>query len=173
VKTNNKITHEQLLHALNYDPETGLFTWRILRGRNQIKIGDVAGNRLNTGYVVICYEYQDYLAHRLAWLYMTGEWPKHHIDHINQVRNDNRFINLRESTASQNLANVARNPRNTSGFKGVALDANGTWRGYVTRNYKQHCKAGFKTPEEAAAWVKMKRVALHGEFASDERSARA
>lgn len=173
IGTNRKITHAELLNALNYDPDTGIFTWKILRGRNQIRIGDVAGNLLNTGYVAICYEYQDYLAHRLAWFYMTGSWPVNHIDHINQIRNDNRFLNLRESTQSQNLANVARHPKNTSGFKGVALDANGKWRGYVTKNYKQHCKSGFQTPEEAAAWVKSKRAALHGEFAADEGSARA
>jgi hypothetical protein len=64
-----------------------------------------------------------YREHRLAWLYMTGEWPTHEIDHINGDRVDNRFCNLREATASENRWNSRKRVNNTSGYKGVSWDS--------------------------------------------------
>ena len=109
----NKLTQEKLKTLLNYNPETGIFTWK---KRNQ----NISGTINNKGYVVIQINNKIYLAHRLAWLYMTGLWPKNDIDHFNQVRTDNRFFNLREATRKENCQNVHKpHPNNSSGYLGV------------------------------------------------------
>jgi hypothetical protein len=114
------LTHERLIHMLAYDPETGVFTWRIKPG-DRIAVGAVAANRHKKhGYVRIGIDGGRYAAHRLAWFYMTGEWPKEEIDHRNGTRDDNRWENLREAPGSINNQNQ-RKPRsdNTTGLLGV------------------------------------------------------
>lgn len=112
------ITQEQLKLILNYDPETGEFNW-LVKPRNRASIGGVAGHLRKNGYREISIKGKKYYAHRLAWLYMTGSWPKEHIDHINGNPSDNRFCNLREATRSQNMHNQGVCSNNTSGYKGV------------------------------------------------------
>lgn len=119
------ITAERLRQILKYDPETGNFTWLIRKGRNRVY---VAGTPSVERYVVIMVDGVVYQAHRLAWLYMTGEWPKGYIDHINGTRNDNRFANLRDATGSQNQANRGANKNSKSGHKGVRFhQKSGKW----------------------------------------------
>ena len=69
------ITAERLRAILHYDPETGIWTW-LIAASNNVKVGDVAGSKEKQGYWVIVIDYRRYKAHRLAWLYMTGEWPQ-------------------------------------------------------------------------------------------------
>ena len=102
----NNITQEYLKSILSYDPETGLFTWLVQKGARAL-VGSIAGTIRNNGYLKINIDKQLYYAHRLAHLYMTGEWPKNHIDHINGIKNDNHWCNLREATYSQNNKNRA------------------------------------------------------------------
>ena len=109
------LTAERLRELLHYDPVTGVFTWRLRRGR--IMTGSVAGALGSQGYVEIRIDYQLHLAHRLAWIYMTGSWPTHTIDHRDLDRGNNTWSNLREATYSQNNCN--RRGRNRTGFKGV------------------------------------------------------
>src|SRR5690349_15052213 len=89
------LTQQYLKEILHYDPETGVFIWYTSRGH--CKAGNVAGS-LNLGYILIGICNFKYQAHRLAWLYMTGEWPTFEIDHKNGVSSDNRWENLREAT---------------------------------------------------------------------------
>ena len=123
--TDKRLTQAQLKKFLNYDPETGVFI-RIAVPRPQVEcyIGKPAGYLTDNGYWVIAVEHKRnrHRAHRLAWLYMTGEWPKGDIDHINGDRLDNRWANLREATRSQNLGNSRMPSTNKSGFKGVSFD---------------------------------------------------
>lgn len=116
------ITQAILKSKLSYIPEAGIFT-KVLKVSGRVKI---AGTK-NNGYIAIAINKKVYSAHRLAWLYMTGEWPKYMIDHINGIRDDNRFCNLREATNSENQMNRGIPKNNTSGFKGVC------W-------HKQNCK---------------------------------
>ena len=102
---NETISREALSQWLSYDPETGLFRW-IKRGY-RIRLGYIAGNRGPNGYVRISIMKVFYQAHRLAWLFMTGEWPKEDIDHFNGVRDDNRWANLRSVSRAVNLQNMA------------------------------------------------------------------
>ena len=112
------LTIEQLKEVLDYNPDTGLFTW--IKSTQQTKAGSVAGNKTNQGYIRISVKRKRYLAHRLAYLYMTGHFPENFIDHINHIRHDNRWTNLRDATSSQNQANQVNPKNNTSGYKGVS-----------------------------------------------------
>jgi len=111
------ITQERLKEILNYDPETGIFTNLIKRGG--LKAGITPGYTHSSGYILIRADRIQYKAHRLAFLYMTGKFPKDQIDHINHVRNDNRWSNLRESSNKENCKNQTLPRHNSSGALGV------------------------------------------------------
>lgn len=98
------IDADTLRSLLDYDPNTGVFTWRVKRG-GTAEIGTVAGCIKDSGYRVISLYDRLYRAHRLAWLYTYDVWPPDEIDHINGARDDNRINNLREATRKQNSAN--------------------------------------------------------------------
>ena len=102
---------------LNYDPESGLFTWKIDRSRG-VKAGDIAGSINKRGYVVLSILNKRYKAHRLAWFMTYGEWPEQ-IDHINQCKSDNRIVNLREANPAINAKNKGLYKSNKSGVNGV------------------------------------------------------
>lgn len=99
------LTQEMLQHLLNYDPETGIWTWRNPLPRSRMQSGDIAGRITNHGRRQIRIASGFYYSARLAWLYMTGSWPKDQIDHINRIRDDDRWVNLREANQSQNSYN--------------------------------------------------------------------
>jgi len=111
---------------LDYDASTGTFTWlprkNAYRGWNKKFAGKPAGHITNHGYLRIVIYERKYFGHRLAWAWMSGEWPDHEVDHRNLVRNDNRYKNLRVATHQQNNCNTYLQTNNTSGQKGVTWD---------------------------------------------------
>jgi hypothetical protein len=113
----SNIDCNQLKEILEYQPETGLFFWK--KGIQGIIKGSKAGHLSKDGYVDIRIKNRLYPAHRLAWLMMTGNWPDDFIDHINRIKSDNRFVNLREATKAENAQNTNIQSNNTSGYKGV------------------------------------------------------
>jgi hypothetical protein len=113
-----QLTSEALKTLLEYDPETGQFARKMARGRRPYS--GHAGSVNSDGYVQIFLMGRIHKAHRLAWLYVYGEWPSGQIDHIDGVRTNNRISNLRVATNQQNSANRRRAKNNTSGFKGVS-----------------------------------------------------
>ena len=116
------LTAERARELLDYDPETGFFTWRAARG-GKYK-GSRAGGKGHHGYVVISIEGKVYYAHRIAWLITNGSWPPDDIDHVNGVNNDNRITNLRAVSHYVNQQNQRRpTAKNTSGFLGVSWDS--------------------------------------------------
>jgi len=122
----NNLTQIELKQLLSYDPETGVFLR--LTHHPRFPIGSIAGSKKKRGHITIRIGYDMYKAHRLAWLYVYGEWPKDQIDHIDCDPGNNRIRNLREADNSQNHANCKRQPNNTSGHKGVRLDKRrGKW----------------------------------------------
>jgi len=112
------LTAERLREVLRYDAATGVFRWHI-KPCHQMNAGDVAGAKHCAGYVQMRVLGRVYLAHRLAWLYVTNQWPEGLIDHANGDRSDNRFSNLRLVTRSQNAANASCHRDSASKIKGV------------------------------------------------------
>jgi hypothetical protein len=146
---NKLVTQDRLKALFIYDAETGVFTRRIATGRhNRHGIGTIAGTKTNKGYVVIYFDGVRMVAQKLAWLYVYGVLPTFDLDHINQVKDDNRIVNLREATRSQNMQNVTIHKHNSSGQKGVAK-LRSKWRAYINVNYKQISLGIFNTKEEA------------------------
>lgn len=121
----------------------------------------LAGSLHAGGYVQIRVDGKLYMAHVLAWFYSFERWPDHQIDHVNRVKSDNRLINLRQATPSQNLANTGKRRANTSGFKGVYRHGSG-WRAEIA-----HFKLGtYSTREAAAAAYEEADRIRNGTFAS-------
>jgi HNH endonuclease/AP2 domain len=155
MRYNTELTQEELKHRLHYDTETGIFTWIRPRAR-RCKIGSIAGNKNHLGYRLIVVNSIRYLEHRLAFLYITGEWPGEIVDHINGNKSDNRWCNLRNATKSENGYHSRARKSNTSGFKGVYYSRkNRKWVANATINYKTHYLGIFDTREKAhEAYVK-------------------
>lgn len=159
------LTHERLREVLHYDAETGIFTWRITASA-RARAGCAAGKGDPNGYVRIGFEGRYYLAHRLAWLYTTGELPKLDLDHKDGVRANNRWDNLREANRSQNCQNRKRDRRGTSGLKGAAWSSrHQKWGASITIDKKQKYLGYFDTPEEAHAVYVAAATERYGEFA--------
>ena len=143
------MTQEELKQILDYDPDTGLFRWKIKPCKN-VDIGDIAGTNRD-GYIVIGVNRKQYRAHRLAWLYMTGSWPLNQIDHINRIKNDNRISNLREATQQKNNFNLGGAKNNTSGYKGVTwYEPSKKWKAQIGVNGKNIHLGYFIDPLEAS-----------------------
>jgi hypothetical protein len=163
------ITAEFLRELFLYEEESGLFIRRISRG-NRGLAGQIAGYVAKTGYRVIGIGPRDgfkmYLAHRLAWLYMTGAFPENEIDHINGVKDDNRWCNLREATRSQNLQNIRCRSSSLSRLKGVQWDRRRKkWASGIFVN-KRHLHLGYFTSATEAHEAYVHAAKEHfGEFA--------
>lgn len=141
------ITQARLKEVLSYDPATGVFTWLISRGR--AKAGSVAGSPGDHGYWQIGIDGHRYYSHRLAFLFMTGEFPPNDVDHRDRNPSDNRWDELRPATRSQNRCNSK--PSGVSRFKGVAWHKRaGKWMAQAWINDKHH-HLGYHTTEVAAA----------------------
>lgn len=161
-----RLTAERLREVISYDPETGVFCWRVtLSNRNHA--GSRAGCQCSRDdYRLIGIDGVVYKANRLAWLYMTGKWPAHLIDHKNLDRGDDRWDNLREATHSQNLSNRGAQRNNTSGFKGVHFHPqSGRWRARIAKDGKHISLGLHDTAENAHLAYTAAAIDLHGEFA--------
>ena len=161
------ISQAQLKEVLEYNPDTGLFTWK-KTFRNRVVVGSVAGCK-NKGYIVIKINRKRHLAHRLAYLYMAGKFPENLIDHINHIRDDNRWTNLRDATTSQNQANRVKQKNNTSGYKGVRWNkTTKKWCARIRYMNKDIHIGVYTTPQEASEAYKKKAIELFGEFSYTE-----
>lgn len=162
------LTQTEVQTRLNYDATTGLFIVRTTaRGRRFI--GQLAGTVMKDGYIRIRIDNNKYLAHRLAFLYMTGAWPDldKEVDHIDGDRANNAWTNLRLVTKSQQAMNRKRPSVNTSGYKNVEWSlAQQCWFAKVTVYGITKTKYGFKTPEAANEAAIILRNTLHVEYAN-------
>ena len=114
------LTQSDLKEKIHYNPETGNFTWRIKINGNT-NVGSTAGSTSNSNkYRQIRINGVYYGAHRLAWLYVYGNYPKGQIDHINGVRLDNRIANLRDVSQFENQKNTCLRKNNRTGITGVS-----------------------------------------------------
>lgn len=113
------ISHEELKRLFHYDPETGLWTRLVKIHPGQTAVGKPIGAVHRHGYVHFSIGARKYLGHRLAWFYMTGQWPTKNIDHKDGNPANNRWENLREATQEQNTWNARTPKNNKTGLKGV------------------------------------------------------
>lgn len=142
------LTQERLKELVSYNQETGVFT-RKTTYSNRYKCGNKIGWKTSHGYIFILVDNNEYYGHRLAWLYMTGEFPKGQIDHINGIRTDNRFSNLRNVSPSENMQNRRKaQSSNKLGFLGVFKNKK-RFSTQITVNHKTLHLGTFDTPDEA------------------------
>jgi hypothetical protein len=178
----NDVLLGRLRSLVDYNPETGTFTWRPRPIEDFVAVGTRSADHMckwwdarfagkeafttiTRGYLLGRIDTMQFMAHRAAWAYMTGAWPDLHIDHINGVGTDNRFCNLRLATVSQNQHNrVGHGP---SGLKGVSFDTKrGKWGAMISVNSKRKRIGWFSTAEAAhEAYVREAHL-LHGSFAN-------
>ena len=159
IDIHTKLTQERLRELTIYNSETGVFTWAVSRRR--CTLGGVAGCIRGDGSWGIRIDGHLYRAHRLAWLYMTGEWPPEEIDHKNRIKSDNSWSNLRLATRLQNQINVVL--YNSTGFSNVdKIGKRFRARAKINGVHKHLGMAD--TAEEAHAISVRERRKIHGEF---------
>lgn len=157
----NDLRQEDVRALLNYDPATGVFTWRVDRGPNGRK-GSIAGSLDSKGYRQILIGKRQRSAHRLAWLYVRGFWPREQIDHVNGVRDDNRFDNLREATIGENQQNVSKRAGTTSKFLGVTWHKHAKkWNAKIQQGGKGRSLGYFHSEQEAYAAYQEAKAEIH------------
>lgn len=156
-----ELTAARLRELLHYDPETGVFTRRTsvlsMSGRSG-RPCQHAGTRLAPkvrpdGYLRATVDGKAYMLHRLAWLYMTGEWPRSEIDHVDGNRAGNAFRNLREATRTENNQNRHSARRDSAsrllGAFRVERKGRIVWRSGIRADGRMKHLGYFETPLEA------------------------
>lgn len=154
----------RLKELLIYDQETGIFTWRVSRGRRSA--GSVAGCYDQDGYILIRIDRRNYIAHRLAFLYITGHFPVSQVDHIDLNKENNRWTNLRASTTSENNRNMPPRQNKKHPLKGITPHKrNGRFRSTIFVNSKQLHLGYFDCPAAAHLAYVVAADTHYGEFA--------
>ena len=154
---------------LRYDPETGHFWWikQNIYGNRDLKC--FVGSKTN-GYLLVNVGLPKHkstlLLHRVAWFLYHGVWPKAQIDHINNVRDDNRIVNLREATQAENNGNRKPQVGGSSKYKGVCWDKErGKWIVHIQVDHKRIHLGRYHNEEEAALAYNKAALEHFGEFA--------
>ena len=151
------LTAERLREVLDYNPDTGVLTWRVRTGRGvrNDRAGLPAGSPHKDGYTAVTVDGKTYLAHRLAWLHFYGRWPAGEGDHKDRDRTNNRILNLREGSKSFNQQNRA--PR--GGRIGIDFHkGTGKWRARIGLEGRSTLLGYFTEPEAAqGAYLAAKR----------------
>lgn len=159
-----ELTQERLKELLDYDPETGVFTWLVTNSTRNVA-GNEAGCRAD-GKVYVGVDGRMYRAHRLAWLYVHGEFPSENLDHVNRDWQDNRIDNLRIASQEENMRNRGRQRNNTTGYKGVSfIRRDKRYQAKIQHSGKHQHLGYFTCPREAAHAYNKAAIQLHGEFA--------
>lgn len=169
------LTQEYIKDLLFYSKKTGVFTWK--KNISNVIKGSEAGSFDGNGYIRIKINRKDYRAHRLAWLYVTGNWPEKLLDHINGDKSDNSFKNIRNATYTDNNRNSILNKKSKSGYKGVSWrKKEKTWYARIRIGRDDADKLGMngnclslgfhETAIKAHEAYKKASIKYHGEFAN-------
>jgi hypothetical protein len=157
------ITQLELKEVLHYNQDTGIFTW--INPVRKTMLNVIAGTMSHERYVVIKINKKTYRAHRLAWLYVYGNFPSSILDHINGIKSDNKINNLRKATSQQNNFNRKNESINTSGHKGVHWEtAREIWKAVITINNRHIYLGRYKHKQEAINAYLTSAKKYHGEF---------
>ena len=161
-----KLTQEYLKECLDYDPDTGIFTWRarpVWHFEDGVRLSakgicNIWNSKYQNkpitckthGYIIIRINNKPYRAHRLAFLYVEGYFPEHNVDHINRIRDDNRWCNLRHVTQVCNMQNCEIRSDNTSGITGISWNnKKKAWVSQISINKKNKNLGRFKNYNDA------------------------
>ncbi|PHS02148.1 MAG: hypothetical protein COA78_22130 [Blastopirellula sp.] len=159
-----KVSYRRLREIISYDKSSGLLT--SISSRGNLCIGDVVGYTHSSGYNLVKVDGKLYKAHRLAFLYVEGNFPPNAVDHINGIRDDNRWCNLRHATNSQNQANRKIGRNNTSGYKGVCWGKYAKkWAVNIYISGKRKHVGYYKCKHKAAKAYNKAALKYHGYFA--------
>lgn len=147
------LTREELIRRIDYNPVTGHFTTKKFSKYCNKDYGERAGCIHKTkGYRYICIAGKTYREQRLAFLFMTGSWPEGQVDHVNRIKDDNRWCNLRDVSPSVNCQNRGKFANNTSGYRGVTWNKLcSKWQVLCRKENKPYYLGLFDKLEEAAA----------------------
>ncbi len=157
------ISAARLKKCLRYNKRTGTFTW--ITSSAVRAAGSIAGSLHSSGYIHIKIKNRSYKAHRLAWLYVTGKWPREDVEHRNRCKNDNRWRNLRLTNDSLNQANTSLRVDNTSGGKGIHVRENGKYRVRIQVRTKRISLGDFTSLDAATTAYIVAAKKHFGEFA--------
>lgn len=143
------LTHKELLNILDYNKDTGIFTWKISKGCKPA--GSIAGWINESGYLYIFVNNKYYLQSRLAFYYMTGFMPSCEIDHIDRNPRNNIWSNLREATSSQNKINRGKinKPKNPDLPRGVTRGNKNKYLSQIKHKGINYNLGTFETIQEA------------------------
>jgi hypothetical protein len=163
-----ELTAARVRELFDYQQDTGLLIYRIKSGKKMP--GDVAGTLNGAGYIQVGIDYKLYLAHRIIWLWMTGEWPDPECDHEDTNRANNRWGNLREATSSQNKCNKSPQSNNKSGYRGVSWNAKlKRWCAFIQIARKTKYLGSFTDKEKAFLAYCAAAEENHKQFARPHR----
>lgn len=169
-------SQEILKTLLDYNPETGALTWRSRlpaapnrhdKAWETKNVGKEAGWDKANGYRGICFDAWPgmFLVHRIIWKLVTGEEPQF-IDHINLVKNDHRWCNLRNCTKTENQGNRIKRSDNSSGFKNIGWDnSRQKWRVQIAKKGSKKFMKRTQTLAAAIAYQRLMSAIMYGEFA--------
>lgn len=156
--TTAPLTADRLRELIDYEPLTGVFKRRVVIWKVG-HVGQTIGHTNNQGRIEVSVDGKVYLAHRLAWLYMTGAWPKNQIDHKDGDPSNNAFDNLRDVTGTENMQNQRKaRSNNIVGLLGVRKHYR-KWQASISVNGKAVFLGSFDTAEQAGqAYIEAKRL---------------
>lgn len=157
---------KELCEFFSYDKEDGILRWKKIT-TTRVKSGFPAGSLKKDGYIHVQLNGAEYLAHRIIWCMIAGEWPSEEIDHEDLDGSNNKWANLRQASPTQNRWNQGIKKSNTSGYKGVYFQKfSGKWMARIRVGEKQRLYLGiFDSPEEAGAAYNKAALQYHGDFA--------
>lgn len=155
------LTAQRLRELVHYDPETGVFTGLKKKTGRPSKAG-IFGTIDPGGYHRVCIDCKKYWAHRVAFLYMTGEWPANDVDHIDGNPANNRWENLRDVPTATNVQNVKRaSKKSSTGVLGIEATRSGTFQARIGAGNNRISLGTYKTKEEAHAAYLVAKRRLH------------
>ncbi len=159
------LTQSRLKELLDYNPNTGIFVWKVVTS-NRVKVGMSAGAIRKDGYISVRLDKQDYLSHRLAWLFVYSIWPSKIIDHKDTIRHHNWIDNLRDISNEENTHNTKRpSKNNTTGFLGVCFDkSRSKFISHIQVAGKNKYLGRFETAQEASSVYLQAKIELHSGY---------
>lgn len=164
IKKNLLPEKSRLDEFFQYDGTTGDLTWK--KSKGCVRAGTIVKTTNADGYITVHFDGVSFLAHRIIWKMVTGCDPADEIDHINNIRRDNSWSNLRECDRCQNTSNSRTPITNSSGVKGVHYHiGHNKWHAKIRHKRSEIHLGYFDTIEEASAAIEKSRAELHGEFA--------